>query len=101
MVVVEVSVVPIGTGGPGLSGYVAGCLEVLAGEKDLRYQLTPMGTVIEGELERVLSVVRKMHEVPFDRGVARVVTTIKIDDRRDRRLTMEGKVASVQGKLKG
>ncbi|OAT82395.1 MTH1187 family thiamine-binding protein [Desulfotomaculum copahuensis] len=100
MAVVEVSVVPIGTGGPGLSSYVAGCLKVLEAEEGISYQLTPMGTVIEGDLDRVLAVVRKMHEAPFGREISRVVTTVKIDDRRDKQLTMQGKVASVQGKLK-
>ena len=36
-----------------------------------------------------------MHEVPFSKGALRVVTTLKIDERRDKVLTMEGKVESV------
>jgi len=49
MAVVEVSIVPLGTAGPGVSRYVAGCLKVLT-ESGLPYQLNSMGTVIEGEL---------------------------------------------------
>lgn len=94
-VVVEVSVVPVGTSDAGLSSYVAACLEVLQGKKDLSYQLTPMGTIIEGHIDKVLEVIRQMHEVPFSKGVSRVVTSIKIDDRRDKPLTMAGKVESV------
>ncbi len=81
-VVAEVAVVPIGTGDAGLSHYIAACLEILEGREDLSYQLTPMGTVIEGSLEKVLEVTRQMHEVPFDRGASRVVTSLKIDERR-------------------
>ncbi len=94
-VVAEVSIIPVGTGDTGISRYVAACLEVLEGRKDLSYRLTPMGTVIEGSLDKVLEVMRKMHEVPFDKGASRVVTTIKIDDRRDKPSTMAGKVESV------
>ena len=36
-----------------------------------------------------------MHDVPFLKGAQRVVTTLKIDDRLDKRLTMEGKIKSV------
>ena len=94
-VVAELSIVPIGTGEAGVSHYVAACLEVLEGRKDLRYQLMPMGTVIEGSIDTVLEVTRQMHEVPFDKGASRVVTSLKIDERRDKLSTMAGKVESV------
>jgi len=94
-VVAEISVVPIGTGKPGISHYDATCLEVLKARKDLSFQLTSMGTILEGPIEEVLEVTRQMHEVPFSKGVLRVVTTLKIDERRDKVLTMAGKVESV------
>ena len=94
-VVAEISVVPVGTGSAGLSQYVAACLDVLQGREDISYQLTPMGTVLEGSLDIILEVVRQMHETPFDKGVYRVVTTLKIDERRDKLGTMVGKVESV------
>lgn len=99
MAVVEVTVVPIGTPSSSLSEYVAGCLEVLRGAEGISYQLTPMSTLVEGELDRVLAVVRQMHERPFLQGIERVVTTIRVDDRRDRELTMRGKVAAVEARL--
>jgi uncharacterized protein (TIGR00106 family) len=94
-VVAEVSIIPIGTSDTGLSRYIASCLKVIEDSKDLSYRLTPMGTVIEGSLDNVLEVVRKMHEVPFNEGALRVVTHLKIDDRRDKPATMAGKVESV------
>lgn len=99
MAIVEVSIVPVGTGSTGISSYVAGCVKVLQDEKDLRYQLTPMGTVIEGDLDLIFSAIRKMHEQPFISGAGRVLTTIRVDDRRDRKATMNGKVAAVEQKL--
>ena len=95
-VIAEVSVVPLGTSTPSVSQYVAACLRILKAANDIRYQLTPMATVIEGPLDRVLETVRQMHEVPFQMGALRVVTTIKIDDRRDKVLTMESKVSAVE-----
>ena len=94
-VVTEVSIIPIGTGDPGLSHYIAACIEVLEGRGDLSYQLTPMGTIIEGSLDKVLEAICQMHEVPFSRGASRVVTSIKIDERRDKVLKMAGKMESV------
>jgi uncharacterized protein (TIGR00106 family) len=98
MAVVEVSVTPLGTATPSVSSYVAGCLKIIR-ESGLEYQLTPMGTVIEGDIDDILRVIRAMHEAPFNAGAERVSTLIKIDDRRDRPHTMAGKVASVTLKL--
>ncbi|BCA79710.1 MTH1187 family thiamine-binding protein [Desulfuromonas sp. AOP6] len=99
MAVVEVSITPLGTATPSVSAFVAGCLEVIR-SSGLTYQLTPMGTVIEGDLDDILAVVRQMHESPFESGAVRVSTLIKIDDRRDLpRHTMAGKIRSVEEKL--
>ncbi|HAV10168.1 MAG TPA: hypothetical protein DCX22_00910 [Dehalococcoidia bacterium] len=94
-IVAEVSVVPLGTEKPGVSRYVAACIDIIDGRNDVRYQLTPMGTILEGSMDAVLNAVRLMHEVPFNRGAKRVVTTLKIDDRRDKKLSMKGKINSV------
>ncbi len=94
-VIAEVSVVPVGTGSTGLSHFVAACLDAVEDKKNISYQLTPMGTVLEGTLEEVLKAIQAMHEVPFSRGASRVVTWVKIDDRRDKQSTMTGKVESV------
>lgn len=99
MAVVEVSITPLGTATTGVSEYVAGCLRIVA-ESGLSHQLTPMGTVIEGNLDDVMAVIRRMHEAPFQAGAKRVSTLIKIDDRRDREgHSMAGKIRSVEEKL--
>jgi len=94
MAIAEISVVPIGTKSTSLSSYVAGCLKVLE-DSGMTYELHGMGTIIEGDLKALLDVVRKMHEVPFGQGALRVVTNIKIDDRRDKEGSAKGKVAAV------
>ncbi|MDH5363983.1 MAG: MTH1187 family thiamine-binding protein, partial [Dehalococcoidia bacterium] len=68
-------------------------------EKELKYEITSMGTIVEGDLDKILMVAKKMHEEVFAEGVARVVTTIKIDDRRDKALSMKGKVDSLRREL--
>ncbi len=98
MAVVEVSVVPLGTGDTSLSGYVADAVRIVR-ESGLEYELTAMGTIIYGELEAVLDVVRSMHESCFQKGVRRVLTQVKIDDRRDKSVAPGSKVAAVLGKL--
>ncbi|MDD4170460.1 MAG: MTH1187 family thiamine-binding protein [Desulfotomaculaceae bacterium] len=99
MAVVEVSIIPVGTPSASLSEFVAGCLEILKNTPGVTYQLNPMGTVIEGDMDHVLEVISRMHEHPFTKGVGRVVTTIRIDDRRDKTLTMAGKIAAVEARL--
>jgi uncharacterized protein (TIGR00106 family) len=98
MALVEISIIPLGTSTPSVSEYIALSLKFLQ-KAGLKYTLTPMGTVIEGNLDTVMNIVRQMHEACFKKDVQRVVTTIKIDDRRDKLATMENKVSSVQKKL--
>jgi uncharacterized protein (TIGR00106 family) len=99
-VIAEISIVPIGTSTPSVSKYVAKAIQVLDQERDIKYKLTGMGTILEGDWTAVLEVVRKMHESVFDQQIRRVVTTIRIDDRRDRKSSVERKVRSVTEKLK-
>ncbi|HSB18851.1 MAG TPA: MTH1187 family thiamine-binding protein [Anaeromyxobacteraceae bacterium] len=98
MAVVFLSITPIGTATPSVSRYVAGVEEVLR-ESGLVSQLTAMGTLIEGDLDEILKVVRRMHEHPFTRGAVRVSTLLKIDDRRDKEHTIARKMRSVEEKL--
>jgi uncharacterized protein (TIGR00106 family) len=99
MAMIDISIVPVGTGTPSGSAYVAAAHRVLEEEKDIRYELTAMNTIIEGDLEKLLAVALKMHRTPFAAGVKRVVTTIRIDERIDKPLTIAGKVKAVKDKL--
>ena len=100
MALAEVSVLPIGTSSSSVSKYIANCISVLKEYKNLNYKVTSMGTIIEGDLDEILRAIRRIHEEPFNHGVSRVVTAIRIDDRRDKKLTMNSKVDSVMVKLK-
>jgi uncharacterized protein (TIGR00106 family) len=99
MAMVEISVVPLGTQTPSVSRYVAGAVKILRDEPDISYELTAMGTIIEGDVRRLLSLAARMHQSAFDAGAKRVVTTIKIDERLDKPLTIGGKIKAVKDKL--
>jgi len=99
MALMEVTIVPLGTGSCSISKYIAQAVRVLQGEEDVKYELTAMGTIIEGDLERLLALVRKMHEAVFDAGAMRVVTMIKIDDRRDKTSSASSKIESLKREL--
>jgi uncharacterized protein (TIGR00106 family) len=98
MAIAEISVVPLGTSSPSVSTYVAQAVEALQQEKDIKHETTAMGTIVEADLDKILTVVKKMHEATFGQGVARVLTTVKIDDRRDKAQSMKDKLASLASK---
>jgi len=96
MVLLEFSVSPMGTG-ESVSPAVARCLEIVA-ESGLDYQLHAMGTLVEGELEAVLEVLKQCMEcVAADCN--RVTCTAKFDLRRGHSGRLQAKVASVERQL--
>jgi uncharacterized protein (TIGR00106 family) len=99
MAMIDISVVPVGTQSPSVSQFVAGAVGLLKNEPGIKYELTAMNTIIEGDLARLLALAQQMHNSAFAAGAQRVVTTIRIDDRRDKPLTIEGKVRAVKEKL--
>lgn len=99
MAIAEISIIPVGTETASVSKYVARAVKVLQGEKDIKYEVGAMGTILEGDLERILAVAKRMHEETFAEGINRVITTIKIDERRDKLQSMSDKVISVMKEL--
>ena len=99
MAIIDISVVPVGTSTPSVSRFVAGAVRILQKEPNIKYELTPMNTIIEGDLEQLLALAKKMHDSAFNSGIQRVVTTLRIDERRDKPLTMIGKVEAVKKQL--
>lgn len=93
--IVDVSIVPVGTGNASVSRYVREAIGILRAS-GLKHQTGPMGTSIEGDWDAVLDVIRQMHEACFRLGAGRLMTTIKIDDRRDKVQTMQDKLDRVQ-----
>jgi len=100
MPIAEVSIVPIGTSTTSVSEYVARALRVLTKQEAVAYELTSMGTIIQGELDDIFTAIKAMHESIFDEKVHRVYTRIVIDDRRDKLMSISEKVGSVQKKMR-
>jgi len=95
-VMVEFSVVPLGKGAS-LSGVISRVLKIVL-ESGVSYRANPMGTVLEGSWDEVMGVVKLCHDEAMKRG-GRVVTSIKIDDRKGVQDRMDKKLTSVERKL--
>ena len=93
---VEFSIVPLGAG-ESVSGQVARVID-LVDRSGLPYRVNPMGTVVEGDWDEVMALIRKCHEVVRSQGL-RTLTTLRIDDRPGRGGRLEGKIASVERHL--
>jgi len=98
MALMQITVLPLGSGSTSVGGLVAEMAAFLDGE-GVKYELTDMGTVVEGSSSDLLALAARVHEVPFGHGVDRVVTQIVIDDRRDRQVAIGDKVSSVKRRM--
>ncbi len=96
MVLLEFSMSPLGEG-QSVSKYVARSLEIIDAS-GLEYRLHAMGTIIEGEIDQVLAVMRDCLEA-MSADCDRVTCTAKIDYRRGYSGRLDSKVASVEQKL--
>ncbi|ADU29930.1 MTH1187 family thiamine-binding protein [Evansella cellulosilytica] len=100
MAIADVTVIPIGSSTTSVSEVVAEIHRLLkATDKDIHIELTPMSTLIEGDVSDLLEIIKDIHEVPFKLGHKRVATNIRIDDRRDKKSTMKTKLQAVQSKI--
>jgi uncharacterized protein (TIGR00106 family) len=100
MAIMEISIVPIGTKSPSVSPFVAECVKIVD-RQGLTYEVTSMGTAVEGTVEELLQLAARMHELPFSKGAERVLTTIRIDERRDKEMRIAGKKEAVLKQLRG
>jgi uncharacterized protein (TIGR00106 family) len=91
--IAEFSVVPVG-GGEELAGPVAAVVDIID-RSGLPYQLTAMGTLVEGEWDAVLGLIRECHH-RMRRDFPRVLTRVSIDDREGAERRLDGKVRDVE-----
>lgn len=96
-VMIDLCVVPIGVG-VSVSEYVAECERIIQ-RAGLASTLHPYGTVIEGDWDDVMETVKKCHEKVHEMGAPRILSTVKIGTRTDRKQTMQDKIDSVTEKL--
>jgi uncharacterized protein (TIGR00106 family) len=94
--IAEFSIVPVGKGEE-LAKLVAGVVDIID-RSGLPYQLTAMGTLVEGEWDDVLALIKECH-FKMRRQGARVLTRISIDDREKAVNRLTGKVRDVEKAL--
>ena len=86
--VVNFSIVPIGKESS-LSAQVAEVLQIV-NESGIDYKLHSMGTILEGEWDNIMKLIKKCHKKVL-KNSDRVLTTITIDDRKGRTTIQLGK----------
>ncbi len=95
-VIAELVCSPVGES-VSLSKYVRAAVREIDAYPEIRVLHHPMGTVIEANsVDEILKVTKLAHEAIFKMGADRVVTTLKIDDRRDKERVMEDKVHAIE-----
>jgi uncharacterized protein (TIGR00106 family) len=96
MATADLTVIGLGRAEVSASRYIAEIQRRLAAQDRVRYRLHAMGTSLEGPTADILAVVAELHAVPFELGLPRVYTVLKLDERRDREQSLEDKVTSVE-----
>jgi uncharacterized protein (TIGR00106 family) len=96
MATADLTVIGLGRPGPSASPYIAEIQRRLGAQDRVRFTMHAMGTSLEGTTADILAIVGELHAVPFDLGLPRVYTVLKLDERRDRDQSLQDKVDSVQ-----
>lgn len=101
MATADLTVIALGRPDASAGEYIAAIQRKLAEQDRVGYRMHAMGTSLEGTTADILSLVGDLHAVPFEEGVPRVYTVLKLDERRDKPdQTLDDKVASVEARLR-
>lgn len=84
--------------GPSLSPFVAQVIDVINQNTKVEHLLTPMGSVLEGQYDDVMELIKEIF-YKFAPDYERLGITIKIDFRASKQDRIKGKVKSVQEKM--
>lgn len=101
MATADITVIGLRTGSDShASEYIAAIQRRLAAQDKVKYQLHGMGTSLQGSADDIFAVAVELHKVPFELGVPRVYTVLKLDDPQDRPdQTLTEKVRSVEARI--
>ncbi len=101
MIHAEVSVYPMGTNTTSASFYIAKGIEAIQNLEGVRYEVNPMGTLLESEnIDKICEATKRITEAIHNEGVQRVEVVLKIDSRRDKEAKLEEKMESLKKYLK-
>lgn len=96
MVLLEFAMAPAGKG-ESVSEYVARILDVID-RSGVRYQLTPMGTILEGDWSDVMGVVTACFQA-LQTDCARIGMNLKIDYRAGPESRLTSKIEAIEQRL--
>jgi uncharacterized protein (TIGR00106 family) len=98
----DLTILALGRPDVSASEYIAEIQRRLRAQQRVRFRMHAMGTSLEGTTEDILALVAELHAVPFEQGIPRVYTVLKLDERRDRpEQTLDDKVRAVEDVLGG
>ena len=93
----ELGVLPIGTGSTSLGKYIAKSVSVLKNMHGIKYQVTPMGTLLESDsIDKIFDASKAVMNELFKMGVQRVEVILKIDERHDKVASLRDKLESIK-----
>ena len=101
MATADITVLPIGREGASVSDLLAVIAMHLENQDRVRFEMGPMGTALEGDPTDIFALAAEIHALPFESGIPRAYTALKIDQRSDKQQTLESKVQSVRNLLRG
>jgi len=96
VMIVDLSIIPVGHG-VSISPELAKVIKMID-QSGLPYKVTPMGTIIEGDWDSVMGLIKSCHDEVFKEN-ERIFTKITIDDRKGKSDRIHGKVASLESKV--
>lgn len=96
MVLAEFSIFPTDKG-ESVSNYVSQVLDIID-KSGITYQLTPMGTILEGSWQEVMDVISQCFYT-LERQCNRITTIMKIDYRRGNESRMKSKISKLENIL--
>ena len=100
MATADLTVIPVGREGGSTGDVMAEIHRRLEDQSRVGFRMHAMGTALEGTLDDILAVAGDLHAVPFELGLPRVYTILKIDERRDREAGLDDKEEGVRERLR-
>ncbi len=91
MIVADFSTIPMGSG-TSASRYVSAVYDVLK-EYNVKYVPGPMSTALEADsFEQLFEIIEKVNKKLAEMGVLRIITSVHIDYRLDRDISIDSKL---------
>jgi uncharacterized protein (TIGR00106 family) len=99
MATADITVLPIGREGASVGDVLVEVRRRLEAQDRVKFEMHAMGTALEGEAADIFALAAELHRVPFEQGIPRVYTVLKVDQRSDREQSLADKVRSVEDRL--